>query len=217
MFPIWKGVLNITSGTIRACSITVVVLSTTILFEWLTGMPLQQALFPYSITTKFTTAVSFVVAGLMVYLLQEKKPAGMRNILLPLLALALFILIFPIFASFLLGLETGFEQLFVKESAGTTRTLFPGKPAVPTMLGFLLLMMSGVLAIMEPSMKKPVLLAGVINCLGGASALVGYISDIPALYFDIPGVSNPMAIPTALMFVLLGAGLISFAQGSEDG
>jgi hypothetical protein len=151
----------------------------------------------------------------MLYLLTEKPHSGLRSTLLPLLTLTLVILIFPIFVSFLLGLETGFEQLFVKESAGTTKTLFPGKPAVHTILVFLLVALGGALAILEPSMKKPVLLAGAINCISGASALAGYILGIPGMYFDIAGLSNPMAIPTALMFVLVGAGFISFAQEGE--
>ncbi|MEW6035656.1 MAG: hypothetical protein AB1529_03515 [Candidatus Micrarchaeota archaeon] len=211
-----EGVRKIKSGLVRALAIAVVILSSIIVVEWLSGMPLQQSLFPYSITTKFTTAVSFVVAGLMLYLIPEKAHHLLRSMLLPLLTLALVILIFPVFVSSLLGLETGFEQLFVKESAGTTMTVFPGKPAVATMVDFLLIMLSGALAILEPSMKKPALLAGLINCLSGASAIMGYLLGIPSLYFDIPGLSNPMAIPTALMFVLLGAALVSIAQDGED-
>jgi hypothetical protein len=58
-----------------------------------------------------------------------------------------------------------------------------------------------------------------INILGaavaavGGVAVVGYLFDIPALYYNISEISTAMALNTAILFVLLGSGFYMIRGG----
>ena len=88
-------------------------------------------------------------------------------------------------------------------------TTVPGRPSVGTMLCFLLVETAGVLTIFVPaSLLRCLPLLGWSVVLLGAVAVAGYAIDIPTLYYPVTTLSTAMAVHTAILFILLGGGLV---------
>ncbi len=68
---------------------------------------------------------------------------------------------------------------------------------------------AGILTILNPDKSRPRLkIVGLIVAAIGALAIVGYMIDAPILYYYIEGVNSAIACHTAVLFVLIGIGLI---------
>lgn len=88
-------------------------------------------------------------------------------------------------------------------------TTTPGRPSVGTMVCFILMEVAGIMAILGPAMLRPKLPFLGWPVIGlGALAVVGYSIGMPMLYYAVATVSTAMAFHTALLFILLGAGLV---------
>lgn len=197
----------------------VIIFSLIFCFEWLVGISIQGILFPGSISMKFTTAVAFLISGVMLLSLNEWWARGSEwgEILVPVCVLALIVLGFPIFVSGLLGLNTGFEQLFVNEASGTAKTVYPGQPSLGTVLCFFLLGICGMIAVLGPKKHPSVSWIGLAVCMFGLLAIMGYLLGAPPLYFGLSGLTNPMAIATASLFILLGLGFSIAGKSHMEG
>lgn len=75
-------------------------------------------------------------------------------------------------------------------------------PSVATMVAFLCIAVAGLIRAFRGNGWAEVNMAaaGMIGVVG----LVGYLLRRPSLYYDWPGWSTAMAVPTALSFVLIG-------------
>ena len=114
-----------------------------------------------------------------------------------------------LFFSAIFKIRTGAEDLFVKEASDTVRTVTPGRPSVPTMFNFILIAAAGILTTFNPhNLKLKLKIIGVIVGLIGAMAVVGYIVNVPYLYYFIEGVNSAIALHTAVLFIVLGIGFI---------
>jgi hypothetical protein len=112
-----------------------------------------------------------------------------------------------LFFSTVLGMHTGIEDLFVKDS-GDARSVTPGRPSLPTIANFLLVALAAILALINPAPLLVMLRAiGIYIGATGALAALGYIFGVPLLYYYIADLNSAMALHTALLFVLLGTGL----------
>jgi hypothetical protein len=112
--------------------------------------------------------------------------------------------------SVFIGIKTGFEDLFVRESAGAVMTTVPGRPAISTMIAFVAVAVIGLARC--SARRDTYVIAHVLGSLiaaAGLVAIVGYIVGIPALYYHLGTISSAMALHTAMLFVLLGAGFVS--------
>jgi nitric oxide reductase large subunit len=76
------------------------------------------------------------------------------------------------------------------------------------MLNFILVASSGILTILNlEKLKSKLRIIGLAVGSIGAIAVVGYILNAPLFYYFIEGINSAMAFHTAILFVLLGAGL----------
>jgi hypothetical protein len=112
------------------------------------------------------------------------------------------------FFSGIIGIQTGVENLFVNDP-GSALSVVPGRPSMLTMVDFLLIALAAILTIVNPGGHLPKLKSiGIMVGATGACAVLGYVLSAPSLYFYIAGASSAMAMPTALLFILIGAGFL---------
>ena len=103
----------------------------------------------------------------------------------------------------------GVEDLFVKEPAGTVKTVTPGRPSVPTMITFILIASAGIFTMMNPEkLRSGLKIFGLTVGSIGVVAVVGYIIHAPLLYYYREGINSAVACHTAILFVLSGMGLL---------
>ncbi len=178
---------------------------------WFFNIGLLKSILPVWVTMKFSTALSFFLCGIELYLIArfQKQERDFALVFLPIISMAIFLLMSSLIASTVIGISVGVEDFFVKESTQALGSVVPGRPSVATMINFILIASAGILISFSfNNLIKLIKILGVAVCLVGLSALFGYISNHPWLYFSITGRSSGMAVHTAILFVLWGYGLI---------
>ena len=188
---------------------------TIVLIGWIFTIPMLTSILPTWVAMKFITALSFFWSGILVFLLAERSNGETKSELVEylttIISFTLLLLMVIFLISLLSGVSTGIENLFVKEAPGAVKTAVPGVPAIPTILCFILIGLVKLIRLALPHENKVYHVMGMIVTFVGGVAIVGYILDIPILYYYFSGYT-PMAFPTALLFILLGIALIVFSK-----
>lgn len=199
----------------RAISFIVIFVAILVMVGWFMDIGALKSIYPTWVTMKFTTATSFLFCSIITFLISFyiRSENDFIQILLSVLSSFVLLLMATLLISNLFGIRTGLEDLFVREAPGTVNTPVPGRPSVMTMLNFVLLAFSGLVTLIYP-VKLTLWLSriGFLVFIIGLIAFVGYIINIPALYYVLPGFSSAMAIHTAMLFILLGIQLILFRK-----
>ena len=201
----YSATINI-SAIIIAAGIIVIV-------GWFINSTLLKSIRPDWVTMKTTTAMCFILSGILLYILAEYRMGHKyidKSIAYVLAGIIIYTMgLFLIAAIF--GLQIGQEEFLITESSGAIETVIPGRPSISTMLAFLIFAVSAVNTIRKPQPNAIKTAGWIIAALGGL-AIVGYAFNIPILHYYISGVNTSMAFNTAVLFVLLGTGLIKLAK-----
>lgn len=177
---------------------------------WFLGIGALKSILPASVSMKFSTALSFVLCGVMLYFLArfQKKERDPAIIIISAISMSVLLIAASLLASTIIGVSTGVEEMFVKDLTNATGTVMPGRPSIATMVSFILIAMSGILTVINVrQLSKITAVFGPIVAMIGSAAISGYIINQPLLYFAVSGVSSAMAVHTAVLFVFLGVGL----------
>lgn len=189
-----------------------------VIIGWVFDIGFLKSVSPSWVTMKFQTAAAFLLTAFILYFISEDFEGGtaVAGIVLPLSSFIIATFMLSLLTSALLGIRTGLEDLFVMEAGGTVKTPVPGRPSVPTIVDFILIATSGVVTVFHPDHLKSILawLGGMIAVIG-AVAFIGYLLDVPQLYYNIAGANTAMAFHTAVLFVLFGIGLVLLPRQGE--
>jgi hypothetical protein len=195
---------------IKALALLVTAAGLAVMTGWIFDIAVLKSLSPAWVTMKFTTAVSFAASGISLFFIVRMLEGEFdtAQVVLSLASLVLALLMGLLFCSTVFGISTGIESLFIKET-GEVKTVAPGHPSLPTMINFLLIALAAILALQHPArLKRKLGAIGLILVFTGALATAGYIFNAPLLYYYIEQVNTAMALHTALLFVILGTGLL---------
>ncbi len=195
----------------KVLSLIVIIAAVCVIIGWIFDIGFFKSILPEWISMKFTTAIAFVLSGITLYFIVRAAEGefDMAQVVLSITSLITILLMGTLFFSTVLEIRTGAEDLFIKEAAGTVKTVTPGRPSVPTMFNFILIASAGILTILNPEkFRLKLKIIGVVVGAIGAIAIVGYIIDAPLLYYYIEGINSAIACHTAGLFVLLGIGLL---------
>lgn len=175
---------------------------------WIFDIGFLKSMSPNFVTMKFTTAVCFIASGIVLYSAahEESESSFAAQTILPSAILLILLLMATLFISAVFGFSTGVDSIFIQEKAGAVQTIVPGRPSIPTMLNFILIAVSGILFF--AGFKRHLLWLGTAVALVGGVAVLGYIIKEPFLYYLIVGINTAMALNTAILFALVGIGLI---------
>jgi hypothetical protein len=200
----------------KIIGLIVVIAGMLVIVGWVFDISVLKSILPQFVTMKFTTAISFVLCGVALYLTQRvvQKGGEWESLLLLFIEFMVTLLMATLIISVILGLSVGPENLFIKEAPGAVRTTAPGRPAIVTMVDFILLVAAGALSLLQKkqTMFFSMHFLGAAVAVSGIVAIAGYIADIPALYYDISKMSSAMALHTAVLFVLLGVGFYAVRE-----
>jgi hypothetical protein len=188
----------------------VVLAGLTVMAGWFFDVPALKSILSVWVTMKFTTAVCFTLSGFILWSIacEIKERECLAQVILPISTLCLFLIMFTLLASSLLGIRTGIEDLFIKENANAVNTSIPGRPSIVTMFAFCLVAAGGTITLLKPKKLKRILtVLGASVALIGSVGVLGYLFGVPALYYSVKGLSSAMACHTAILFLLLGIGL----------
>ncbi len=185
--------------------------------SWVLDIPALESLIPNSVTMKFSTAVSFVFSGITIYFLAQYNDgkAGWAQIAVPVSGFVIFLFMATILVAYVAGINSGIEQLFVRESPNAVKTSEAGRPSIPTMINFILIIIAGLFALSENGLRKFVNAMGYAISIIGAIPIIGYITNQPLLYYYVNNVSSAMAIHTSILFVVLGIALIFLKKNTN--
>jgi len=196
--------------TAQLLSVIVMVTGILVMFGWFLNIDILKSILPQWVTMKFTTAICFFLSGITLFYIITSlmgNPELARLILpVPCLIIALFMV--SLLMSSFFGVQTGIENLFVREEPQAIQTVVPGRPSVGTMVAFIAVVISGFCALLNsPNLGKQLTILGWIIGITSASAIVGYIINIPLFYYTIEGFSTAMAVHTAILFTFIAIGL----------
>ncbi len=194
---------------IKSLSVFIAAAGLAVMAGWIFDIGALKSISPAWVSMKFTTAFAFVISGISLYFMARSREGEFdaAQVALSITSFILAILMGLLFFSAVFGIDTGIENLFVRDPGGA-ESVVPGMPSVPTMVNFLLIAAAGIMTIVNPG-GVPVKLKTTGAAIGliGALAVTGYIFNAPQLYYYIAGVNSAMALHTALLFVVCGAGL----------
>jgi hypothetical protein len=195
---------------VKVLSLIVTAAGLAVMAAWIFDIVPIKSIGPAFVSMKFSTAFSFVISGISLYFLVRAREGEFEKaqVALSITSFILAILMGLLFFSAIFGIKTGIENLFVRDT-GDLKSAAPGMPSVPTMINFLLIALAGIVTILNPAAPPPKLkIPGIMVAGIGALAVAGYIFSAPQLYYYIAGVNSAMALHTALLFVVLGTGLL---------
>jgi hypothetical protein len=195
----------------RAFSLVVMVAGLCVIAGWIFDISVLKSVRPTWIAMKVTTAVAFVLSGITLYFIVRAVEGEFdkAQVVLSITSLVIILLMGILFFSSILNVHTGLEDLFIKEPPGDIRTVVPGRPSIPTIFGFILIGIAGIVILLNLDKYCAILqmIGGLVAAIG-ALAIVGYGIDFPVLYYYIEGISSAIACHAAFLFVLLGIGLL---------
>ncbi|MCQ9206716.1 MAG: hypothetical protein NG740_02390 [Omnitrophica bacterium] len=202
----------------KSLGIIVTTVGIVVMAGWIFDIGILKSILPFWVTMKFTTAFSFLLSGITLYFIVDlvENESEIARVILPITLLIILLLMATLLISTFLGIRTGIEDLFVRESEGAVKTVTPGRPSVGTMISFISIAIAGFVAMSTLKKSKPKLrIIGGIISVAGIAAIIGYIANTPFLYYAIGNVSTAMAFHTAILFILLGMGLL-LLPGSKN-
>jgi hypothetical protein len=195
----------------KVLSLIVSIAAISVIIGWIFDISALKSIWPTWVSMKVDTAIAFLLSAITFYFIVRAVEGEFdkAQVALSVTCLTIILLMGILFFSALLKIHTGVEDLFVAELAGTAKTVTPGRPSVPTMINFMLIGFAGILTMSNPpKLQSKLKIIGLTVAAIGALAVVGYILNAPLLYYYIEGVSSAMAYHTAVLFVLLGIGLL---------
>ncbi len=185
---------------IKPASVAFIFLGLLVMLGWVADIPMLMAPFPHAPMMKFTTALSILLGGVLLRSFfhithSEKQPASMIKIMVG--GCLLFMIAFPLAVGYFLDVDTGFHLL-----AFTSETQNP-IPSLGTIVSTSILFFLAFLVAMGYSISKTSKWGGLALLGIGGMALVGYVFQIPSMYY-LTAQSTGMAIHTAAAYALLG-------------
>jgi hypothetical protein len=194
----------------KIVSLAVIVATLLVIIGWIGDIAPLKSILNSWVTMKFDTAIAFLLSSAILYFIVRvhEGEVDRSQIALSIASLILILLMGLLFFSALFGIQTGVEELFVKEEAGIVKSVIPGRPSIPTMFNFLLIGLAAILTLLKSIQSRKYLkIIGLAVAGIGTVAVIGYILNFPVLYYYLEGKNSAMACHAAILFVLLGFGL----------
>jgi signal transduction histidine kinase len=195
---------------IKIISFIVISIGTAIaLFGWIFGYLEVTSIIHEGGTMKFVTAIFFILSGFTLYSVCNfiVRKSSIFYVAIFASSFIEFIFLMTLFSSIIIGIPTGIENAFSHEAYSQYN--IPGKPSYPTIINFFFIVLVSFFALYDNKiLEKYLYFSGSIIIIVSSIALIGYIINNPLLFYTIPSINSAMAFPTAILFILIGSGMI---------
>ncbi len=185
-----------------------------VMIGWIFGIDQLTGILPGGINMKFSTAVAFFLSAIGLYFIFRRTVyhCELSQVVLPGIALLIFLIMGTLLMARIFNVQTGIENLFTQVNTDINTT-GSGWPSLFAMVNFILFGVVCLFCLFTWSGYQAMLkLFGYTIAIVGLVAVIGYILVWPLLYYQFIASMVPMALNTALTFVLLGASLIMISQ-----
>jgi len=192
----------------KIISVAVATAAIAVMVGWIMDIPVLKSILPQFVSMKFTTAVCFLMSAVVLFCAVKISEEERGNeMILIFVSFIILLIMTSLIISIFTGIKTGLEDLIVREAPGAIATPVPGRPALVTMINFVLIAGIGLLSVLKKNGTLPITpVLGVIVAGIGVLAIIGYVFNFPFLYGNFNNVSSAVALHTAILFVLLGVG-----------
>ena len=192
----------------RLGAVAVAAIGGVVLIGWLLDIPLLKSLLPGLVSMKVNTACGFAACGAALWLLHTGK-AGSRGFhAARILATIVVAVGGASLAQDIFALDFGIDQFFLRDSPPSPTNLYPGRMA-PITAGAFVFMGLALLALKSHRPRMGFFVNWIVwpPLFISALAITGYAYGVDSLYQVKP--FTPMALPTALAFLLLSLSLVA--------
>jgi signal transduction histidine kinase len=178
-----------------------------VLTGWAFSLSALRSVIPGQPQMVPNTAITFILASLSLWMLWKEKK-NQRGFAATWVCVVAVILIGMLtLAEYVTGANFGFDSLFFRENVLATGISFPGRSSPHTALNFLIIGFALLLTRMKSvRVRRLAQVFALMGALIALMALVGYIYQVAFLY-SITSYTG-MALHTALIFVILSAGIL---------
>jgi len=192
----------------QCAAVTAMVAGCAALCGWIVGNDVLKSLVPGLVAMNPVTAVAFVLLGLSLWL-SILPPTGRRPALAQRCGSVVVLIGLLKLCDVFLGWNSGIDRLLFPGALETVTTGLPNRMAPTTALNFVIM---GFAMVLEPRTYRRYVLGQsllMLSAFVSLMSLMGYIYSIS--FFYRIGSFIPMALPTALTFLVLGIG-VCFAR-----
>lgn len=188
---------------VRNISATIVsLLGAIVMVGWFSHTPALIQVLPNFVPMQFNAALGFLISGIGLFCIHR------RIVLIP-CAIIISVIGLLTLLQYILGLNFGIDQLLMKHYI-LVETSHPGRMAPNTALCLLLTGVAMLFTqITAKSRETLLMLLSILVLILGFIAFIGYILEVPTIYGW--GHLTKMALHTAIGFILIGIGMISYS------
>jgi two-component system, sensor histidine kinase and response regulator len=198
----------------RVSGVVAVFVGGTVLVGWALDVGVLKRVLPGLVAMNPVTAVCFILAGASTWLVQDERASQSVRRMARVCALGVALVGLLKLLQIMLGLDFGIDQILLPKrlEAESVVTGLPNRMAPNTAFGFLLI--GGALLFLDTRTRRgrwPAPYLAVVVLVVSVLALVGYLYGVTYLY----GIASyiPMALHTALAFLMLSAGVLCARPG----
>ncbi|HEY4266481.1 MAG TPA: ATP-binding protein [Micropepsaceae bacterium] len=168
---------------------------------WAAGIPALKSLFPGFPEMKVNSALAFIFAGLSLWLLNGLRfsRTAARAVALAIVVIALVTLVEYVF-----GFQAGIDQLIAADRTGDSP--YPGRIPLTGAVAFALLGTALSSVDVRQKNRWPAQWLAILVSAISFAVILGYAYDVTSIYRA--RVSGPVALHGAILFFLLGFGVI---------
>lgn len=208
-------------GIIVFFSLLIALEAILVMLGWILGINSLTRFVPTGINMAFITALLFCLSALSLFLTADIL-SGTDNHFAPIIlsgiSLVIFLVTITIYIGSLFEITTGFENLFIRSDvSGQSLEFVAHTSAFSTLICFFLVGISNIFVVNWGSIPtRNIIIIGSLVFFAGVIALSGYVLDLPFLYYKFSSSAVPMALNTAILFIILGLGLIISSWGHKE-
>ncbi|GEM_PF-1731989 len=180
----------------------------TVLFGWVFNISILKSVLPGFVSMKVNTALLFILLGLSLRLVQEKRVNKNTRIIAMVCGIIIILVAALTLYEYAKGVNIGIDEIFLKDDPGAAFTTHPGRMAVTTAVSFILI--SAALLLLDVKVRRkyyPAQYLAIIVFLLSLLSMIGYLHGIKLLYFGIIGFTA-MALHTAPLFFVISLGIL---------
>lgn len=192
---------------VRFISLLVIFGSLLVIFGWIFGSTNLTRFFVGNQNMVLSTAISFILLSIVLWIISRDGGLSSvkKKIFIPSLLTYFIVLLFLI-----ISLSNSYSRFNINDFTQISISFILFSPMSPvTIICFSLLLIIPFSIFSESKrLKERAITSGLIVFIFGSTGVLGYLLELPFLYYKINFSNVPMAFPTALMFSLIGIAFI---------
>ncbi|MCR4324316.1 MAG: hypothetical protein NUV69_01365 [Candidatus Curtissbacteria bacterium] len=206
------------SQLVKLIATVIVLISVLVMYGWILNVELLKSFLPDRALMNFIVATLFFVSGIELFFITRSVQGHkeVSQVVFPATSIFILLIASTILTASVIKIQTGIETLLLDDSQISADVTVSKVQEVPSMISFIIFALVGILTLMNfRRLNLVYFFAGFLFSILGILAILGHLFNVTLLYYNAPGISAPMSVSVAVMFILLGMGLVLTALESK--